>query len=209
MHDPDCVLCGDLASRGGRLDLGDGLALAADAAPLLPGHALLFTTSHLPSFAASSPAQMVAAEEVLQRLCGLGRYAAGAVLVFEHGTTEATGGSGCVDHAHIHILPIPDPLSERIEPEPRVPETIATLGPRRPFDRLPMLAGQAYFWVAGRHLQMLTIVPRSPERQVLRRIVATLLGLPRHRTWDLYDVDAASSTTDELRALLPDVLARR
>lgn len=198
MRDADCVLCGDLSDRGGRIDIGHGLALTSDAAPLLPGHALLHTFDHVPSFAAISTDTIALAFAAIERVIEIGRFAAGPVLAFEHGTLGPSGGSGCVDHAHIHLLPLGD--AAEAPGRLSIPEALVKVGSELDPNRLGSLAGTPYFWIAERASRLRIIVPRQSERQVLRRIVAEALGLPAYRTWDLYDSDAANATMAELRS---------
>jgi hypothetical protein len=43
----------------------------------------------------------------------------------------------------------------------------------------------------------------EPERQYLRRVGASLLDLPKYKSWDLYDDDAARKTTQRLLTEIP------
>lgn len=80
----------------------DNWLLVPDAAPLAKLHALLVPRQHRDSIlgAAITPEF----EEVLQRALGLLRAAGFEPAFFEHGDC-GSGGVGCVDHAHLHIIP--------------------------------------------------------------------------------------------------------
>lgn len=120
-----CSLCAELAgetSSGGnkyRALLGDqtatrilrkteSLVVLPTIGPLVVGHVLVVTKEHYLSYAHTPAHVMREAEELLDQLRGeAGRD--GKVIVFEHGpmSNSATAG-GCTDHAHLHLVPVPE-----------------------------------------------------------------------------------------------------
>lgn len=201
MRRPDCFLCGDLTDRGGRFALDAGLALTSDIAPLAPGHLLLFTESHVGSFAAADTASLERFEKAINRVLDHPVLQGRPVLLFEHGTDGIEPmEAGCTDHAHIHILPVP--LDQAGLPATTARTALAHLrdgvaGPSFRFKDIGQLAGTDYFWLADRDLVVHTVRPRHVERQVLRQIIAEAAGLAHHRTWDLFDEDAALETMNQ------------
>lgn len=198
MQNDSCVLCGDLATRDGRLDLGDGLALAADAAPLAPGHLLLHIRQHLPSFAAVDAKILRRARAVVALVEAEQRLADRGLLVFEHGTNGDAPESGCVDHAHIHMMPFDRSRIAVGGIEANLPLNLVEPMGSIAFGDLHRLVGTSYFWIADGTGDPILFRPHSTERQIMRRVVARMTGLERHRTWDLYDIEAAKAATARL-----------
>lgn len=196
----ECLLCSDLADRGGFIDLPHGFAVAADAAPLGPGHTLLHTRDHFPSFAAIGSERLLFAKKVLQQVTAVDFFAGSGFLAFEHGTSGVSSAAyGCVDHAHIHLLPLTGHAITARAALDTFPSELANAGAAIRFEELADLASTEYFWIADRNLEPILFRPNRPERQILRRLIASALRLPSHRTWDLYDLDAAKATTFTLR----------
>jgi diadenosine tetraphosphate (Ap4A) HIT family hydrolase len=207
MRRPDCFLCGDLADREGRVALDAGLALTSDIAPLGPGHLLIHTQEHVTSFAVAEPNTLERWKVAIRRVLGHPALEGRPVLLFEHGTDGLEPvEAGCTDHAHIHVMPLRVDSTGR--PDTSAGQAVAQLrdcsvGPTLCFEDLGRLAGTSYFWLADRDLILRTVVPDRVERQLLRRIVAEAVGLERHRTWDLFDDDAARETMASWRQYVP------
>lgn len=201
MRDSACFLCGDLSDRDGRIDLGNGLALGADIAPLAPGHMLLHTKEHLQSFALLDPDRLKACERALTRFAVQAEAEDATLLLFEHGTERSPlVASGCTDHAHIHVLPLAvrpwnNPISLPVSASQDVVPT---------FMEIAALRGRDYYWIGDGRMQIRIVDVLATEHQHLRKVVGNMLGLSRYRTWDLFDEDAARSATARWRELLSD-----
>jgi diadenosine tetraphosphate (Ap4A) HIT family hydrolase len=122
-----CLLC-DEVSGGFPLSLRLGLyssnsekivlqsehfLVLGDISPLVPGHSLMLTKNHYCSFG-QVPGSMLSEFLSLREQsisCLASNYA--APLLFEHGSsTTAPGGGACIEHAHIHLLPVDAPVEE-------------------------------------------------------------------------------------------------
>jgi diadenosine tetraphosphate (Ap4A) HIT family hydrolase len=94
------------------LERTQDLLIILDVAPIVSGHVLIVPRSHERSFARywSNEAQDIHALEdaVAETIF----HATGkSVVVCEHGLgIEARGHAGCIEHAHLHIIPVTAPL---------------------------------------------------------------------------------------------------
>ena len=102
------------------------LVMMHDISPVIDGHSLIVSRLHINSFAEfpSLSKLQSAMRKVLELL---GRYKS-PVLFFEHGSnTNTPGKMNCVNHAHIHCIPVDLPILEYIVrysgPESRIVET--------------------------------------------------------------------------------------
>lgn len=69
--------------------------------PLSPGHLLIWTKEHVSSFSSLSEHQLLELDDLIERL-DLPMH-----ISFEHGVNSATALNCGVDHAHLHVLPMP------------------------------------------------------------------------------------------------------
>jgi diadenosine tetraphosphate (Ap4A) HIT family hydrolase len=87
-------------------DCGD-LIVVLDVAPLTPGHVLVIHRTHIRSFApiwTGAPNNLHVIDNAVQSV--LSRNGRLRTIACEHGLgVEAPGRAGCVDHAHLHIIP--------------------------------------------------------------------------------------------------------
>jgi len=111
----DCFFCGEtkfslnravnLPCEESIIYQDDNLFITPDIAPLVKGHFLIVTHKHLLSFAEATnsiiesvnKAKMFLKHKVFKQE---------NVFFFEHGAVNGTVNCDCVDHAHIHALPI-------------------------------------------------------------------------------------------------------
>jgi len=111
----DCFFCEDARFRL-NLDTGlpgeesvvyedDNVYITPDIAPLVYGHFLIITKDHLNSFGNVS-------DEIFESLLKAKDYiktcllAETEVLFFEHGAVVEHSAGSCIDHAHMHCIPI-------------------------------------------------------------------------------------------------------
>ena len=111
----DCYFCGktkfslnrnvNLPSNESVIYQDENLFIAPDIAPLVKGHFLIIPHEHLLSFAEATDSVVASLNKakifLKQRV-----FNREDVLFFEHGTVNCSSSCDCVDHAHIHALPI-------------------------------------------------------------------------------------------------------
>lgn len=125
-----CVLCDEVRNANPlseRLGLyarnsdkiileSEHLVLVRDISPLVPGHLLLLTKDHYCSFAKVPCSMLNEFQDVRDRSIAYLADIYGAPLLFEHGSSKTAPSVGtCIDHAHIHLLPVSAPVEEWLE----------------------------------------------------------------------------------------------
>jgi inosine/xanthosine triphosphate pyrophosphatase family protein/diadenosine tetraphosphate (Ap4A) HIT family hydrolase len=148
----------------------------------MEGGLLLLTREHILSFAHLPPARFDHLERLLQAIQRALVKCWGAVpLVFEHGPApDSSKGVCCVDHAHLNIFP----ATVRVQPH---------LAGRMHFS-LGALAGLAklrraefgYLFVQENDGSRHAYDGREVPTQLVRRIIATQLGIPERWHWRDY-----------------------
>ncbi len=211
----DCFLCGSLSDRGGYATLSPRIRLAADIAPLVPGHSLMYPTTHLQCIAQYSHVGLAEFVRALKSL-GSSGVLSSPLLFFEHGVQPGgTSIAGCCDHAHVHVLSfqrsfpeslsvdkhqtraglsgILDDLLAREEQSGKI-RFLAEL----PLSQLSALNNIEYCWMSSDIDLVRAFSVFIPERQYIRKLAAELIGHYSFETWNRYDSDAAAEWTKVL-----------
>jgi len=87
------------------------LTVMPDRSPLLPGHSLICSKDHFTSFSDFNRfhnCSVVELFNIILRLSSMSvnNFSVEGLLFFEHGGNSCVKPNGCVDHAHIHIIPV-------------------------------------------------------------------------------------------------------
>jgi len=153
-------------------------AVVPDAAPIVEGHLLALTKEHLYSMAYLSAALYPELEKILQHLHdALSRHYSTPV-VFEHGAASAQQRAGCcVDHAHLHIVPVTVDLIPFLESR-------FVKMPLRDFHDLQAhFRGRPYLlFVSATGAMFGFDAPICPS-QFHRQLLTTALGCPSEWDW--------------------------
>ena len=139
-----------------------------DVAPISEGHLLLLTNEHLPSFA-SLPIGAIARADALLRYAAdiLEKVYEGPVLAFEHGANGLGGkAGGCIDHAHIHVLP-------KVAPLTGLESWRLAFRALNNFADVTQFAGAEYFMVRDSSSVTCAIAPASLPSQLARKLLAS------------------------------------
>jgi diadenosine tetraphosphate (Ap4A) HIT family hydrolase len=110
----DCYFCDGLFQLNKRIGLAsedsiiyqdDNVLITPDIAPVAEGHFLIITKTHWNSFANvddNTYYSLERAKEYLKRTVFKGKR----ILFFEHGAVKENTAGACIDHAHMHVIPI-------------------------------------------------------------------------------------------------------
>jgi diadenosine tetraphosphate (Ap4A) HIT family hydrolase len=82
------------------------IATVVDLSPLLEGHLLVAPKKHYLSFAAAMLDHQHEIILMLERASAWVRETYHSVALFEHGSTSDDASGACIEHAHIHVLPV-------------------------------------------------------------------------------------------------------
>jgi diadenosine tetraphosphate (Ap4A) HIT family hydrolase len=192
-HSGDCVLCREVKRGGASLHLlepqssperptnilleTDNFLLLRDVSPVVAGHCLIVSRRHLSCFAHIPARHARELRDFRDRVWGLVAQTSGAPFLFEHGAAGRSGGAGsCVDHAHLHFLPVRAPVRD----------WIAEFGEARlDASTSPSLreAIEPYLWYQDQegHGYLVASVGAGLPCQFIRRRIAAFAGTT---TWD-------------------------
>lgn len=115
----ECVLCEHRLNSSGspfdkELHRTGEVTLRPALGMLVPGYFLLVTRRHAPSFAHLDAADWFRVERDVTRLmAGLGEVF-GEYLVLEHGSCPMRPSGSCIDHAHLHLVPLAGQLRDAL-----------------------------------------------------------------------------------------------
>ena len=208
----DCLFCPNLRFQVNReLKLpgassilwgDDDLYVVPDVAPLVEGHLLIISTDHHICFGAcpESTAQALDAARRFVRRLFREVYQVDPLFV-EHGPTRCYKAGACINHAHLHCLPVTLPVRDCVESRLGgvMEATIETL-------RTLYQSGTSYIYLENGDDQGWAYPTDNLPSQFLRQTVTSLLGrndkqwqvsCHRHEVQDVYH--------RTLRRLLPIV----
>ena len=153
---------------------------------LVEGWLLLVPKRHFISLGALPDSMFSEMQDFKELLCSVLMACYGTVSAFEHGPSADRRAVGCgVDHAHLHLAPIPFDLL--VEVAPLLPTTIRWQ-PADIRDCKPMYRrGEDYLYLeqpigAGR-----LATHQRFGSQLFRRAIALRLGFPKEYNWRDYD----------------------
>lgn len=208
----DCKFCqeftGNLPTNRMPAPIGDRIIAHFGDCMLLPtlgcvadGYSLLMPLRHAVSFAWWQTTNgHVQPGAIVNAARGLVESVYGPCIVAEHGAGSACDrGVACCDHAHLHIIPVPndgDSVVTAYVERGGIPKALPS------FEALAEFAGQSYLYLspgAGEHL----IWPaRGFACQFVRRVVASVHGLPEEWDWRAFPhADRMITTLETLRAI--------
>ena len=176
-----CPFCPSEATRPGLDDFNTVVASFADCrltptvGMFVEGYFLLIANTHITSFAHLPEQALSNVEEQINDIAAAYAPNFGPYLTFEHGSAgeEASGRSACIEHAHIHLIPVADVAGDYLRR-------------KLAWRVIPSLAGlaafskQNYFHLALRGEHLILPNPNFPSQWV-RREVASVLGADN---WD-------------------------
>lgn len=190
-----CPICGDVArdvSASGVAQLygraalrhcilyeDEDLLLIPGPGSFAVGYLVMTPRTHVTSFAAlERPILARAASLTVAYSTGLSAHLGTSYVVFEHGAgNQQRPGAGCVDHAHLHLAPTPDPDALRAHLDGRFVETVHA----EHIDLADRSGGTPYIMLGAKGRWRSYDTP-VVERQLLRRLLAAQHG--RAGEWD-------------------------
>jgi diadenosine tetraphosphate (Ap4A) HIT family hydrolase len=199
----DCAFCTEFAALPGP---GQGTRIICEASGWVllptvgcftPGYCLFMPLDHIDAAADAPPGDMERIGALSEEMRGLISGVFGPVIIAEHGPRGCELGAGCCSHAHLHMIPVPDPDAVTAAYQ-------ATGGPSRRLEGmadLPDAVEGPYLYLsagAGEHL----VWPSAGfARQYVRRVCAAQHGIGNLFDWRDYPfTDNQALTVTMLRA---------
>lgn len=84
----------------------ENVFVTPDIAPVVKGHYLIVTHEHINSYG-NADERIYASLEKAKKFLICNLYHTDGVLFWEHGAVVSHSAGGCIDHAHIHAIPMP------------------------------------------------------------------------------------------------------
>ena len=148
---------------------------------IVEGYLMIMPKRHYRSFALLNDDLFAEAESLYSETESTLRKAYKSPIFYEHGMGYAASGNGCcVDHAHIHAIPISINLSGRLEKEFKWRNIDQLQDPAR------IVRGSHYLFVQDSSQQKRLYYASNVRAQYIRHIVAEQLGTPDKGDWMLY-----------------------
>ena len=206
----DCALCPRLRFRLNRLEAlpgavgvlwgDDAFFVMPDLAPLDEGHLLIVTVDHALAMGSCSDKLLRQLEIYLGQVRALFRavYDCDAIF-FEHGPSIPGEAGACVDHAHMHCLPMRGSLLSRLEREgfAFVQTSLAELAAYHK-------GGDSYLFVQKGEDRMICATVKDLPNQLMRYLYASVLDGRPWRWQDMYmQTGSRRRFMAGLNALLP------
>jgi diadenosine tetraphosphate (Ap4A) HIT family hydrolase len=193
----DCAFCTEFAAlpRSGQetriICETSGWVLLPTIGCFTPGYCLFMPVDHIDAAADAGPCELArvgtAAEEMRARISSV----FGPVIIAEHGPRGCELGASCCSHAHLHLIPVPDPRAVTAAYQ-------ATGGPSRRIQSLDSLPGAVegpYLYLSPRPGEHLLWPSAGFARQYVRRICAAQHGMPDRFDWRDHPFDANQGLT--------------
>ncbi len=191
-----CVFCkivnsGKLSDEDHTLLMNfENFIITEDMAPLAEGHTLLISKRHVVSMAMLDEKELVEMERAKDILKSISSKIYRTPLIFEHGDTKGLNKpSCCIEHAHIHCLPLSIDIIEDIKKD---------FGPEVKMKDISMLrefAGKSYIFVENGKFDMSVFLTPNIVGQYIRKIVSRKLGKPDMWDFMIYrDKEVAEKT---------------
>lgn len=160
---------------------GKNVLVIADVAPLVEGHCLIIPINHYASLAQCPPSTQDEIHTLIRRVSKvLFQVYNNGVIVFEHGQCVEKTNEGCgINHAHLHILPLP---SSNLE----IAREYYTFFKLDNLEDLTSYVGdQSYLLIQSPSTGTEVLLINEPPPQILRKLVSK--KLPCKVDWNWHD----------------------
>jgi diadenosine tetraphosphate (Ap4A) HIT family hydrolase len=193
----ECAFCTEFASyplsrAGTRVICEDsGWVLLPTVGCFAPGYCLFMPLDHIDAAADAAPGELAVTGAAVEEMRTLISGVFGPAVVAEHGPRGCELGAGCCSHAHLHLIPVPDPSAVTAAYQ-------ATGGPGRQLEALGDLPGAVdgpYLYLSPQPGEHLLWPSAGFARQYVRRVCAGQHGMPGRFDWRDHPFDANQALT--------------
>jgi diadenosine tetraphosphate (Ap4A) HIT family hydrolase len=193
----DCAFCTEFAAippseQGTRIICqSDGWMLLPTVGCFTPGYCLFMPLEHLDAAADAPPDELGCVAMAVESMRALVSSVFGPVIIAEHGPRGCELGASCCSHAHLHLIPVPDPAAITAAYQ-------ATGGPGRRLDRmadLPAAVEGPYLYLSPRPGEHLLWSSTGFARQYVRRACAAQHRIPDRFDWRDHPFDDNQALT--------------
>ncbi|MFD3680058.1 hypothetical protein [Streptomyces sp. NPDC058613] len=180
----DCQFCTEFTERAPKTriitETTDGWVLLPTVGCITEGYTLFMPLEHLDAAADVAPDDLPQVAANLESMRALIQDGYGPTIVAEHGPRHCELGASCCSHAHLHLIPVPDPDAilaayEKVGGEGRRLSSLVDLpaAAETSYLYLSPRPGEHYYWPADGRF----------ARQFVRRVVADAYGIGEQYDW--------------------------
>ncbi len=193
----DCAFCTEFAGlptsgQGTRIICeSGGWMLLPTVGCFTPGYCLFMPLEHLDAAADAAHTELARIAVAVEEMRALIASVSGPVIIAEHGPRGCELGASCCSHAHLHLIPVPDPGAVTAAYQ-------ATGGPGRRLGSLaalPAAADGPYLYLSPKPGEHLLWSAAGFARQHVRRVCAAEHGIPGQFDWRDHPFDGNQALT--------------
>lgn len=160
-----------------------------------PGYSLICSMAHVMNMAMLPRRELRELEDVVATFAQRLRASTGRrVVMFEHGTCGSVHAGSCIDHAHVHLLPVPDDIDVSHE----IIDQGTKIGSLSALRRFGNSRGSYFFFDNGCGVRRVTRLTAPLRSQFARQLLAARLGIPDEWDWAVFP------RRTEIRAFVSD-----
>jgi diadenosine tetraphosphate (Ap4A) HIT family hydrolase len=195
----ECQFCTEFAAIGTNQRIiaeTDGWVLLPTVGCFVPGYCLFMPIRHLEATADASPHELGTVLDAAEDMRGAITSLFGPTIIAEHGARGCQLGASCCSHAHLHLIPVPDPNGVAAAYH----STGGSGHTLRGLADLPQAVDGPYLYLSPWPGEHLLWSARGFARQYVRRVCAALHGIGEYFDWRDYPfADNQNHTINALR----------
>lgn len=150
---------------------------------LLVGYVMIVSVRHIETLVIATDSEMDSLVEILGMLLKRSPYCDG-YLIFEHGSTQCQSTTSCIEHFHLHIVPVKNCSTREVIKRLNLNGDILELNSVLDLRNLTKSGG--YIFVSDGQSSSCIFSDNVPS-QLVRRIIAQMIGLEEEWNWAIYD----------------------
>lgn len=205
--EPDCLFCRIFRTQKSQREWHDQILYERDGIAVLPGvgaqregYLLIVPRVHAFSCAELSKQDLARLEDVKEEVAHVLNQVYGPCVFFEHGAcAHERRAGGCIDHVHVHALPIEAPIVELANRE-------RSFAPLDGDDGLEEWIHKPYVAIQDQAGGMFIADGEKAPGQFMRRVIDKAIGEPGEWDFEVYrHEDRVHATIDRLAALFEGI----
>lgn len=178
----DCEFCTEFTGIGAAsrvIAKKEGWVLLPTIGCFTPGYCLFMPIRHIDAAADAPRPELARVQSAVEEMRDAIASVFGPTIIAEHGPRGCQLGASCCSHAHLHLIPVPDPDSVTNAYH-------LTGGPGRTISGIADLAepdGHPYLYLSPRPGSHFIWPASGFARQYVRRVCASLHGIGTYFDW--------------------------
>lgn len=197
MSTKKCILCKEYRKEDNIIFQTDKFFVVPSLGQIVEGYLLICTIEHYLGIAHLPEDYFTELEKVKRKVRRVVTKTYTSPLFFEHGpVNQAKKGGCCVDHAHLHVVPVQVDIKDDIEDNFSL-EEVQDLSNLKEFAK----KDTPYFYYENQEEEKYKIPLSSPvPSQYLRRLISAKIGKPEIWNWKQHpEIEKFKKTINKLK----------